>query len=267
MLLRFRRALWAQLDPPTWPTRGLSPLNLIVCIVIVLGTAAAILETEPTISAGHERLFHWLEIGFGTVFALEYLGRLWTIAEDDPAHPWRRRLRFVLSPGAILDLFVLTVTFAPMFVLNPQMLRLLRLVRIIRLAKLGRMSSAMQHLFDAVASRRLELGLTGAIALFLLVAGATLLYWLEGEIQPDHFGSIPRSLWWAVVTLTTIGYGDAVPVTVAGKFVAAAMAVCGIGLIAMPTGILAAAFSDAMERSRAAEARAIRSGETSPGAD
>lgn len=267
MLLRFRRALYAQLDPPTWPTRGLSPLNLLVCIIILLGTAAAILETEPTVAAGHEHLFRWLEVVFGIAFAAEYLGRLWTIAEDDPAHPWRRRLRFVVSPGAIIDLLVLAVTFAPMFVVNGQMLRLLRLFRIIRLAKLGRMSSAMQHLFDAVASRRLELGLTAAIAMFLLVAGATLLYWLEGEIQPDHFGSIPRALWWAVVTLTTIGYGDAVPVTVFGKLVAAAMAVCGIGLIAMPTGILAAAFSDAMERSRAAEARAIRRGEGQPDAD
>ena len=85
------------------------------------------------------------------------------------------------------------------------------------------MLSTLQHLLDAVASRRLELGLTGAIALFLLVAGATALCWLESDIRPGPFGSIPRALWWAVVTLTTIGYGDAVPVTVAGKLVAACL--------------------------------------------
>lgn len=258
MLVRFRRALYAQLDPPTWPTRGLSPLNAFLCAIILVGTAAAIIETEPGIAQGNEHWFRYLEVAFGIVFALEYAGRFWTIVEDaGDGRAWARRLRFVVSPSAIVDLLVLAATFAPMVVVNGQMLRLLRLFRIIRLAKLGRMSSAMQHLFDAVASRRLELGLTAAIALALLVTGASALYWIEGEIQPVQFGSIPRSLWWAIVTLTTIGYGDAVPITVPGKIVAAGMAVCGIGLIAMPTGILAAAFSDAMERSRAAEAKAL----------
>ena len=92
-------------------------------------------------------------------------------------------------------------------------------------------------------------------AIGLLVFGATALYLVEGHIQPDKFGSIPRSLWWAIITLTTIGYGDVYPVTVVGKIIAGFVAICGIGLIAMPTGILAAAFSDAMERSRRADER------------
>lgn len=251
MLSHFRRALFAQLDPPTWPETGLSPLNALICIAIVLGTATAIIETEPMIAAGHERLFHHLELGFGCFFLAEYLGRLWTIVEEDPTEPhWRRRIRFILSPSAIVDLIVIAVTFAPFILANGQVLRLIRLFRIVRLAKLGRMSSAMRHLIDAIASRRLELALTAAIAGFLLVLGATALYWLEGELQPDKFGSIPRSLWWAIITLTTIGYGDVFPITPAGKFIAGLVAICGIGLIAMPTGILAAAFSDAMQKNR-----------------
>ncbi len=128
-------------------------------------------------------------------------------------------------------------------------LRLIRLIRILSLAKLGRLSSALRHLGDAILSRRYELLATLGLAVCLLVIGASALYWLEGALQPDKFGSIPRALWWSVITLTTIGYGDVYPITVAGKYVAGIVAVAGIGVIALPTGILAAAFSDAVQRS------------------
>lgn len=251
MIGRFRRALHAQLEPPLWPGRGLSPLNAALVVVILIATLAAIVETEPTIMAGHRATFRAIEYGFGTLFLLEYLARLWTAAENaGEGSAWRARLRFILSPWSLIDLLVVLVSFAPLVLANGQMLRLLRLFRILRLAKLGRMSSAMQHLVHAIASRRLELALTGVIATGLLIFGATALYWIEGRVQPDQFGSIPRALWWAIVTLTTIGYGDAYPITVGGKIVAAFVAICGIGLIAMPTGILAAAFSEAMQASR-----------------
>lgn len=258
MLRRMRRALFAQLDPPSWPSHGLSPLNAAICVLILIGTVLAIIETEPVIMAGNDALFRWLELGFGVLFLAEYIARFWVIAEEVPeGEAWRHRLRFVLSPWSLIDLAVVVISFAPFIFANGQMLRLLRLFRILRLAKLGRMSSAMQHLLQAIASRRLELGLTAAIAMGLLVFGATALYWIEGDIQPDKFGSIPRALWWAIITLTTIGYGDVYPVTVLGRIVAAFVAICGIGLIAMPTGILASAFSDAMEKNRTLRAKVL----------
>jgi voltage-gated potassium channel len=112
------------------------------------------------------------------------------------------------------------------------------------------MSSAWRHIGEAISSRRSELFLSLFAGIGLMVFSATLLYLAEGDAQPDKFGSIPRALWWAVATLTTIGYGDIYPVTPIGKLLASVTAVTSIGLIALPTGILAAAFSDAMARHR-----------------
>ncbi|HEV2746844.1 MAG TPA: ion transporter [Allosphingosinicella sp.] len=247
-----RRRLYLQLDPRAWPKPGLSPLNTLVTAAIIVATAAAIAETEPLVTTGRERLFEALELGFGIFFLAEYAGRLWTVVEDRGSRPaWRCRLAFVRSPAAIFDLLAILSALLPFVGASGAMLRLVRLLRIFRLAKLGRMSAALRNLSSAVASRRFELAATVGLALMLVVFGATALYWIEGEIQPDKFGSIPRALWWAVVTLTTIGYGDLFPVTPLGKLVAAFVAVAGIGLIAMPTGILASAFSEASQRAKA----------------
>lgn len=247
--IKFRRRLFQQIEPTAWPYRGLSPLNQLLIAIILLATVSAILETEPLLARYYATGFHIAELLFGTVFVAEYLARFWLIAESaSPLPIWRKRARFVFSISGMIDLLVIFATFSTLVVGNVAALRLLRLLRILNLAKLGRMSLAMQRLQQAVFSRRYELGLTMGLAFGLLIFGASALYFIEGELQPDKFGSIPRALWWAVITMTTIGYGDVYPITALGKIVAAFVAIAGIGLIAMPTGILAAAFSDAMQK-------------------
>jgi voltage-gated potassium channel len=123
-------------------------------------------------------------------------------------------------------------------------------MRLLSLARLGGMSEAARLLGAAVVARRYELGLAFAVAGAVLLFAATALYLVESDVQPDKFGSIPRALWWAIITMTTVGYGDVYPVTVVGKLLGGLTALCAIGVIAMPTGILAAAFSDAFQQRR-----------------
>ncbi len=248
-----RARVHAALDPRARPQDGLSALDHALIVLIVFAVIAAVAETEPTVLRGHEGLFAALNLAIGAIFAVEYLARLWSAAERDPARPWSERLRFATSFAGLIDLVTIVSTLDPLLGFNAAPLRIVRAMRIVRLARLGRMSAAIHHLHDAIVSRRYELLLSSFLALVLLLFGATSLYWLEGAIQPDKFGSIPRAMWWAVETLTTLGYGDVYPVTPGGKLIATVMAILGIGVIALPTGILASAFSDAVQRQREAE--------------
>lgn len=254
-ILRLRGALYTQLDPTARP-RGLSVLNKLLVCLIVAAAAAGVVETEPTIVVGREPMFRLLEIMFGSVFLVEYLCRVWVAAES-PRLQGRRfpRLRYALTAAAIIDLLSILPALLALAIGGALVFRLVRALRILRLAKLGRLSRAWRDIAEAVHSRRDELMLTLGLALMAILVASTLLYWAEGDAQPDKFGSIPRSLWWAVVTLTTVGYGDVYPITPLGKFFAGVLAIAGIALMSLPTGIMAAAFSDAMQRRRDREAQ------------
>lgn len=232
------------------PAEGgrLSLLNRLLACAIIVSILLAVLQTEPEL-VRYTSAFEGVEIGLTLLFAVEYLARLWAAPEDPRlGGPVRGRMRWMLSPAALLDLVALVPALVFFGATPASMLRLLRLARILRLARLARFSRAWALMAGAVGSRRYELLLTLMMAGTALLVSATLLHLVEGEVQPKEFGSIPRSLWWAVVTLTTIGYGDVYPVTALGKVLAGITAVVGIGLIAAPTGILAAAFSDALQR-------------------
>jgi len=182
---------------------------------------------------------------FTIIFAIEYIARVWVCVENPR---YQSRLRYILTPAAILDLLTVLLILFTTLGTEGFILRLARLLRVLRIAKLGRYSIAMQNIGQAIYSRRFELFISFGIGVFALIISSSLLYIIEGSIQPENFGSIPRAMWWSVATLTTVGYGDVYPITPLGKFFGAVTAVIGIGLIAMPTGILAASFSDAIQR-------------------
>lgn len=247
----WRRWLYINLHPSAWHRRGLSPLNRLIALLIILAVVLAILQSEPLVFAGNEWLFRIAEIVFAVIFLVEYVARVWAEGENPDYGPMLGgRLRYMLSLPALIDLAALISLFLTLVGAEGSMLRLFRLLRIVMLAKLGRYSSALNAIGSAIHSRRYELTMSVVIAGMLLLISSTLLYMIEGDGQPDDFGSIPRAMWWSIATLTTVGYGDAVPHTVIGKILAGFTAITGIGLIAMPTGILAAAFSDALARQR-----------------
>jgi voltage-gated potassium channel len=244
-----RTRIYRQLEPRAWPGLGLSPVNRALAVLILAATALAIADTEPLLERRFGAWFMAAELLFALVFAVEYALRIWTapLAREGES-AWKARLKFLISPAAILDLLAIAASLVVVGGSSAMLLRLARLGRILRLAKLGRMSRALEHLSEAVASRREELLLSLMAGFFLMVVAATALYLAEGAIQPDKFGSILRALWWSVATMTTIGYGDVFPVTPLGKLLAAITAIFSIGFIALPTGILASAFSDAVQR-------------------
>lgn len=257
----WRQRAYEMLEPTAWPFRGLSPVNQIVFALILATVTLAVLETEPTVVKGHSRLFDHLEPVFGALFSIEYVARVWTAVENPRYGPgWKGRVRYMLSATAVIDLLSIVISFATPSGMKPYMLRFFRILRILRLAKLGRMSSAMSYLIEAVQARRYEMFFSLVIGLSFLVLSATALYMVEGPVQPDKFGSIPRAMWWATATLTTIGYGDVYPITPLGKLFAAISAVAGIGLVALPTGIMAAAFSEAVQKHSAVFEKLRRAG-------
>ena len=230
-----RRRVHDQLSPQG----RLTPTARFLIVAILVATIMAIAETEPLIADARRGLFAAAELLFAFIFSVEYALRLWSAPEAGIS-----RLRWMRSPTAIIDLVAILGSLLPFLGANAMLLRLLRVMRMLRIAKLGRFSRAFAILDRAMRSRASHLAVAFMMFMFFLVAASTLIYLIEGAGQPDQFGSIPRSLWWTSVTMTTVGYGDAVPSTALGKVVGSLISIGGIVLIAIPTGIMAAAFSD-----------------------
>jgi voltage-gated potassium channel len=250
-VLEFRKKLYRQLEPTAWRRKGLSPVNRFLVYLIVIAVIEAVLDTEPVISTGRELLLNNIEFGLGLVFLVEYIARAWVAVENPRYQKYRfPRLRYLFSPMAIIDLLAILPALFAFGGASSLVLRFFRVLRMLRLAKLGRTSKAFKLLREAFVQKRHEFALIlGMLLVTILVAGS-MLYLAEGEAQPDKFGSIPRAMWWAIVTLTTVGYGDAFPITPLGKFLAGGIAIMGVMLIALPTGLFAASFTEAMEKER-----------------
>lgn len=241
------RIISRELDPQMRSNKGLSATNRAIVFLILVSILLGVAETEVLLTTGNAHLFAAAHLVLFSLFSAEYAARIYASTENPR---YRSRLSYALKLPALLDLLVLVSFILPFLGLEATLLRMFRAARLVRLARLGRYSIAMQMIYQAVVDRRYELAVSMVIAAGLMLLSSTALYFVERNLQPEAFGSIPRAMWWSVATLTTVGYGDIVPSSALGKAAAALTAVTGIGIIALPTGILAGAFSDALQKIR-----------------
>ena len=242
-----RDRLYELLEHDHLPYSAGSRFVRLIVSIIILDVLAMILASVPEYDARFGALFTFIKVGAVAVFALEYAARLWSVVGHSPRElsPAQDRLEYALSSLGIIDL----LAFLPASVaLAAGDHALLALLGVLPFFKLVRYSPAMRSLLAALhAERRTLVGclviLAGAVLVF-----ASLLYAIEHDVQPDKFGTIPQAMWWAIVTLGTVGYGDVVPVTPLGKLVSVFTIIGGLTMIALPVAIISRAFADEVRR-------------------
>lgn len=217
--------------------------------LIILSVSAIILESIAEIKLEYEKfldIFNTISIG---IFSIEYLLRLYV---SDMTHlsssRWKSALKFIFSAYGIIDLLAILPFYLPMLIkMDLRFLRALRLTRILRILKVNRYNNSLNLIWAVIREKKPELVVTGFVTFLILMLASFVMYFIEGEAQPDKFPNILASFWWAVATLTTVGYGDVYPITALGKFVSGFIAIVGIGLVALPAGLISAGFINKVE--------------------
>lgn len=238
-----RRRVWRILEPAPPGDRLSYGFDVFIRALITLNILAVIVETVPGVLTEARELFLWFEWLSVAIFTVEYLLRVWSAtASERYRRPVLGRLRFALTPLALIDLMAILPAYLPAAGVDLRVLRGARLFRLFRILKIARYSLALRTLGRVFRRKRSELLATLTIVAFVLLIASTLLYYAEHPAQPETFSSIPRAMWWGVVTLTTVGYGDMVPVTALGRLLSGIFAISALLLIAVPTAILGAGF-------------------------
>jgi voltage-gated potassium channel len=226
-----------------------------ICLIALISASviAVILESMPSIDARYSKALTLFEIVTVAIFSVEYLLRVWTSVEHDASKDktaLQARLAYMTSFHAVIDLLAILPFYLLMLnAFGTVDMRFLRAVRLLRVLKLTRYSAAMNMLFTTFRENGKALAAAFLILVTTMLLAASGMYYFERHSQPVAFGSIPAAMWWAFATLTTVGYGDVTPVTVGGKVFGALITVVGIGMVALPTSILATGYSQQLKLS------------------
>lgn len=246
-LHNIRRQLHFQLDPEAGHPGVISTLNQFIFVLVLFAVVLAVLSTEPTFMPEHRELLKRLDRAVLLVFAVELAARFW-VAGLNPRHQGPvGLLKFAFRPATLTDIVVLVPLF---FDLQDSWLTVFRIVRVLRLFQLAEIPAAARAIQDfrkALKSHWFELAFAGLLGGGLLLFSSVALFIIEGRVQPEVFGSVPRAIWWSVVTFTTVGYGDVVPITPLGRFIAGFHAIAGLAVVAMFTGIVASSLTESAE--------------------
>ncbi|MGB0845178.1 MAG: ion transporter [Thiolinea sp.] len=239
-----RRFVYNLFEHPT-DTRLGRWVNAIIVGLILLNVVATVFESEAALYQRYQLWFDLFELISVLIFTMEYLLRVWVSVEEQPgkkARHWQQRLRYMLRPIAIIDAIAIIPYYLGMFFALD--LRFMRFFRLLRIFKLARYSRSLDILLTVLRKESQSFIMTLSILFTVLLLAAGGIHIFERDLQPDVFGSIPKAMWWAVATLTTVGYGDVTPLTSGGKVFGSLVMIIGIGMVALPTGILSSAFSE-----------------------
>jgi len=243
-----RERVYRVLEPARSGDWGSKLTDVILASLITISIAAVILESIPALERQYEEVFYWLEVFTICVFTVEYLLRVWSSVESSEnlgvKTSFSARLRFVLTPLAIIDIVAILPFYLMFFgAFGGLDMRFLRSVRLLRILKLTRYSPAFDMLATCCKENLRSLSAAFFVLLTIMLLAASGMYFFERHAQPVAFGSIPAAMWWSFATLTTVGYGDVTPVTAGGKMFGAMITVIGVGMVALPTGILASGYA------------------------
>lgn len=226
-------------------------LSGFIVLLIILNVIAIILESYKLIGEKYHREFFLFNIFSVIIFTLEYVARIWVSIESpnlNKAAPIKSRIKYILSPVSLIDFLAIAPFYLSyLFAID---LRYLRMLRMLRLLKLTHYFKGLRLFVDVLKKELPSIGAAVIIMSVLVILSASVMYSVEHDAQPDVFDSIPSAIWWSVVTMTTVGYGDVTPVTFLGKFISIFIMLLGVGIVALPAAMLAAKFGDELRTRR-----------------
>lgn len=262
----FRQKLFHLIDEDSKDNKVGRAFNSFIIFLIFLNVVAIILESVESFKSVFQGWFDTFEAVSVLVFTFEYMGRLITAKYKYPhLSGWRPYVRYFFSFMALVDLLAIfpsvLIVLAPVYsplkqLIDLRFIRMLRVLRLFRIFKITRYSSSLKMIGEILREKRRDLSVTIFITFILIVISSTLMYYAEHDAQEEEFPNIIAAFWWAVATLTTVGYGDVFPVTVMGKVLSGVIAILGIGMVALPTGILSSAFIERIEEEKQAKMKA-----------
>ena len=249
MSSQLKRRVHDILDLSVGGDRASLAFDIFMIVLIVANVIAIVLESEPSLHTVYHRWFLDFEIFSVVIFTVEYILRVWSCTADFAhgyEHPFYGRIKYMLSPLAVIDFLAFAPFYVGAFVVVD--LRILRIFRLLRLLKLTRYSPALFIIWSVIIAQRRALTAALLIMGTTLIFSASIVYACEHKVQPEAFGSIPRAMWWSLATLTTVGYGDAIPITPLGRLFGAITMILGIGMLALPTGVIATGFANEIKK-------------------
>ncbi|HTF21473.1 MAG TPA: ion transporter [Chryseolinea sp.] len=255
--MTFRRRIYITLEPTE--RGGVAERIFEFCLVIVIILNILIIMIDSVGSIDHEygKFFQQFENFSLIFFTIEYIARVYSIVEKPKyRHPIKGRLKFATTLLAIIDLLSFLPLYLAFLPLDLRVLRIFRLMSLFRMFKIARYLHALEIFKRVIIERKEQLVLSFLFILFILVIISFAMFYVEHDAQPDKFSSIPATMWWGIATLTTVGYGDIVPITSLGKILGGIFAIAGVALLALPAGVLSSGFFELLHNDR--KKRAVR---------